>query len=163
VTNVGGTRTLGLLTILMASLVVMGMLVGGQRSVHNPWSKTGGDPHTAVVTTSDGLLSILWLGDTMLGDAAQKHMDREGDEWPLDKVRPFLGADFVIANAEAPITNRGVHWSADQPWTYHSLPASAHALARSGIDAVGLRNNHALDRGPDGLLETLENARAAGL
>jgi poly-gamma-glutamate synthesis protein (capsule biosynthesis protein) len=37
------------------------------------------------------------------------------------------------------------------------------ALAHLGVDCVTLANNHALDYGPDALLDTLEHLRAAGI
>lgn len=42
-------------------------------------------------------------------------------------------------------------------------PERLSFLTRHGIDAVSLANNHALDAGPKGLIEGLENLRSAGI
>ena len=39
----------------------------------------------------DGRLSVTFVGDTLLGDAAQQLIDQRGNDWPFDAVRPALG------------------------------------------------------------------------
>ena len=39
----------------------------------------------------------------------------------------------------------------------------AGALAEVGFDALGLSNNHAYDRGPEGLADTIQHLRAVGI
>ena len=50
-----------------------------------------------------------------------------------------------------------------QRWAYNAQPAAAEALASVGVSAAGLANNHALDRGPTGLDDTLAHLRDAGI
>ena len=107
--------------------------------------------------------SILWAGDTLLGDAAQPWLDRHGYAWPFAHLTELLRADFMVVNLEGPITNDATPWDPDQRWSYNAQPASAGALAAAGVDAVGLANNHALDRGPQGVAATGEALAAAGL
>jgi poly-gamma-glutamate synthesis protein (capsule biosynthesis protein) len=109
------------------------------------------------------LYQIVWVGDMMLGDAAQAHLDRFGYTWPFDYVRPMLAADFTIGNAESPITTRRQQYFPKQKWHYNVQPQAARALADVGFDALGLSNNHALDRGPSGLRDTMWHAQEAGL
>jgi poly-gamma-glutamate capsule biosynthesis protein CapA/YwtB (metallophosphatase superfamily) len=106
---------------------------------------------------------IVWVGDIMLGDRAQRHLDRYGYEWPFERVRPLLADAFVIGNAEAPITTRTEPYFPEQRYSYNADPAAAAALANVGFNALGLSNNHAFDRGPEGLRDTLRHAQEAGL
>ena len=106
---------------------------------------------------------IVWLGDILLGDRSQPHLDQFGYEWPFEHVRPLLADAFVIGNAEGPITTRSEPYFPRQRWTYNAQPAAATALAAVGFNALGLSNNHALDRGPEGLRDTIKYATAAGL
>jgi poly-gamma-glutamate synthesis protein (capsule biosynthesis protein) len=107
--------------------------------------------------------TIAWVGDILLGDQAQPYLDEYGYEWPFEQVRPLLADAFVIGNAEGPITERVEPYFPSQRWSYHARPPAALALANVGFDAIGLSNNHALDRGPEGLQDTLRLAREAGL
>lgn len=106
---------------------------------------------------------ILWLGDTLLADAAEPHLVANGYRWAFDRVRPLPDADYVVANAEGPITTRTEVFDPLQPWSYAARPEAAQALAAEGVSAVGLANNHALDRGPAGLTDTIDHLGASGV
>ena len=107
--------------------------------------------------------TILWLGDTLLGDAAQPLLEQEGYLAPFRDLLPLPAADYIVANLEGPITRRTMPSDPDQRWSYQALPAAAAALAAVGIDAVGLANNHTLDRGPEGLVDTIATLEESGL
>ncbi|MEH1128644.1 CapA family protein [Micromonospora sp. CPCC 206061] len=73
---------------------------------------------------------------------------------------PLLSsADLAIVNLETAVTTRG----RPEPKQYHfRAPTSTYAALRgAGIDAVSLANNHALDYGQVGLLDTLDSAKRA--
>lgn len=159
----GASLWLSVLGILVLATVVVGITFDWGYSVHSPWSFRAHDPPSVQLAAEDGRVSMLWVGDVLLGDAAQELLDEHGYDWPFEHLRGVIADNFVIANAEAPITPRTEHWNPDQLWTYNADPASADALARNGIEALGLANNHMLDRGPEGLAETVAHARAAGL
>jgi hypothetical protein len=111
----------------------------------------------------DGRLSVQFVGDTMLGDAAQPLIDQKGYDWPLQAARESLVGDFAIAVAESPITTLTLPWSIDKEYSYSTRPEAAGALARAGIDAMTLANNHVFDVGPVGLINTISNLEAAGV
>ncbi|MBC7810898.1 MAG: CapA family protein [Burkholderiales bacterium] len=124
----------------------------------------GGSTHAQ----SDELYTILWAGDTFVGDAAQEILASDGYDWPFDFVNVLLNdayvdADYSIANAEGPITTQTEQYDPNQRWSYNAQPAYAQALADAGIDAVSLSNNHALDRGPEGLADTISYLSTAGV
>jgi hypothetical protein len=118
-----------------------------------------------VPSGEDGRVSVQFVGDTMLGDEVQLHIDQrqQGYDWPFDAIRPAITADFTIANAEGPITERTVQWNLGRKFYYTSRPEVAGALARAGIDAVTLANNHAYDAGAEGLVDTIRDLDAAGI
>ncbi|MCY3656360.1 MAG: CapA family protein [Chloroflexi bacterium] len=106
---------------------------------------------------------ILWLGDTLLADAAEPRLVTNGYAWVFDRLRPLPDADYVVANAEGPITTVTAVYDPQQRWSYAARPEAALALAAEGVSAVGLANNHALDRGPAGLADTIAHLAAAGV
>ena len=152
----------GRLLVFGATLVAI--VVVARLSTHDLWPAPGppavGDEYCGQPCN---LFQMVWVGDVMLGDAAQADLDRHGYTWPFDHVRPLLTANVVIGNAEAPITTRRQHYFPNERWHYNMQPAAAQALADVGFTALGLSNNHTLDRGPEGLRDTLRHAREAGL
>jgi poly-gamma-glutamate synthesis protein (capsule biosynthesis protein) len=111
---------------------------------------------------------LSFLGDTLIGGEAQPVLDQRGPRWALDGIRHlFESSDLVVANHEGPLT------LLDRPATkldtgrkrywYRGDPESAQALVGSGIRVVSLANNHILDFGERGLLDTIEALDAAGI
>jgi poly-gamma-glutamate synthesis protein (capsule biosynthesis protein) len=116
-----------------------------------------------VTLQQPGHLSVTFLGDTMLADGAKTALDANGYDWPFQLSHAVLGADFTIANAEAPISDRTVVANPLKPFSYAASSLAAPALARAGVDALGLANNHAMDLGPAGMVDTVNNVGAAGV
>lgn len=110
-----------------------------------------------------GRFDIVWVGDTLIGDKAQPHLTEHGYQWPFRFLRPLLTGDYLVGNAEGPITSRTERIHVDRRWSYNSDPAAAAALAQVGFDAMSLSNNHAFDRGADGLSDTIEHLTEAGI
>ena len=81
-----------------------------------------------------------------------------------DVVAAAAEADLFIVNLECCISDRGARWPAPgKPFFFRAPPLAAELLAQIGVDCVTLANNHALDYGPQALLDTLEHLRAAGI
>lgn len=70
-------------------------------------------------------------------------------------------ADFAMVNLETAVTDRGT----PQPKEFHfRAPTTAYAaIQAAGIDLVSIANNHTLDYGQVGLLDTLDSAKTAGM
>lgn len=111
---------------------------------------------------------IAFLGDTLLGGAAQPVLDRHGYDYALAGIRHlWADADLVVANHEAPVTRRGrpahKHDTGRRRYWYRADPRSVHTLATHGVSVVSLANNHVADFGPDGVLDTMSAFDAAGI
>jgi poly-gamma-glutamate synthesis protein (capsule biosynthesis protein) len=80
----------------------------------------------------------------------------------LPSIRDALGsADLTVVNLETAVTDRGT--AADKQFAFRAPASTLPALRDAGVDVVSLANNHGLDFGREGLTDTLEAARAAGL
>jgi poly-gamma-glutamate synthesis protein (capsule biosynthesis protein) len=75
----------------------------------------------------------------------------------LKRARP----DARIVNLETAVTGRGD--CAPKGINYRMHPANLPCLTAAAIDCCALANNHVLDWGEDGLLDTLDSLTAAGL
>ncbi|MGH2375692.1 MAG: CapA family protein [bacterium] len=73
----------------------------------------------------------------------------------------FAEADLVFVNLECPLTTRGA--PSDKHVAFRSDPALAQELRAAGIDVVTLANNHMFDHGEEGMDDTLDAVRGAGI
>jgi poly-gamma-glutamate capsule biosynthesis protein CapA/YwtB (metallophosphatase superfamily) len=71
------------------------------------------------------------------------------------------GADLRIVNLETSVTTSNEAWPKGINYRMH--PANVRCLTEAKIDCCGLANNHVLDWGGTGLLETLATLRHAGI
>ena len=77
----------------------------------------------------------------------------------LAPIAPVLAAaDVAVVNLETAITERGT--PQDKEYKFRTPPTALTALGAAGVDAVSMANNHGLDYGPEGLLDSLA-AKAA--
>jgi sulfatase modifying factor 1 len=98
-----------------------------------------------------GTLSVLFVGDVML-DNGPGHAIASGRD-PFAACEGLLkDADFTIANLECVLGREGRQVL--KPYTFRAAPGAERLLERY-FSAVSVANNHALDFGPDGLVETL--------
>jgi poly-gamma-glutamate synthesis protein (capsule biosynthesis protein) len=109
-------------------------------------------------------MRLVFGGDVMLG--------RLVDEWflargrsPFTTLAPILrAADLCAVNLECAITDRNTWYSGPRKAFYFRARATAASvLADAGIDVVSLANNHALDAGEGGLLDTIALLDAHGI
>jgi poly-gamma-glutamate synthesis protein (capsule biosynthesis protein) len=98
-----------------------------------------------------------------------KSPDAEGDDlhegwWFI--VRQLAPAvqptDVAMFNLESPIAAER-HEPKTAPPIQNGPPAMAEAFAAAGFDVVNMANNHMFDQMREGVVETLEATRAAGL
>lgn len=104
-------------------------------------------------------------GDAMLGRTVKEHISRFGPGYPLGPVADRMRqAELTIVNLECAITATGNIWpGAPKAFYFGAPPEAVHALLGAGVGLVSLANNHALDYGAEGLLQTLHHLRDHGI
>jgi poly-gamma-glutamate synthesis protein (capsule biosynthesis protein) len=97
-------------------------------------------------------------GDIMLGRMVKGAILRHGPEYPLGEVSEVLKkADLTLVNLECALTSSKTQWPGEPKAFYFGAPPEAiQSLIGAGIDGVSLANNHTLDYGVEGLLETVD-------
>ncbi|HEY0918492.1 CapA family protein [Devosia sp.] len=78
-----------------------------------------------------------------------------------DALDLLAGPAPVLVNLETAVTRSDLHWPKGINYRMH--PDNLPVLAAAGIDCCTLANNHVLDWGERGLLETLDVLAAAGI
>ncbi|GAA0989787.1 CapA family protein [Nocardiopsis tropica] len=71
-------------------------------------------------------------------------------------------ADLAMVNLETAVTEGGTP-APDKEFLFRSPPSALEALAAGGVDVATVANNHGMDYGTDGLIDTLENGEASGV
>jgi len=70
-------------------------------------------------------------------------------------------ADIVFANLETPLGREG--YPREKMFVFMANPALAKVVQSTGVDVVSLANNHMLDYGEQGLVQTLETLSRMGI
>jgi len=119
---------------------------------------------SASITAIPADLIISAVGDIMLDGTARPVMAEHGYDYPFEKMLPyFKDAHIVFGNVEGPLTNQGTP-EQDKTFVFRSPPDKvSNALKTAGFNVVSLANNHTLDYGADGLMQTIEALDAAGI
>ena len=107
-------------------------------------------------------ISIVAVGDVMLGSWVEPVLQKEGAEYPFKATAAILhSADVSIANLEAPFTLSGDPF--EKKFNFKVDPKFAIGLKSGGIDVVTLANNHIMDFGEEGLISTIKTLDSLGL
>jgi len=121
----------------------------------------GGNP--APTATSTPSVTVVSGGDTIGDRGVKAYIAAHGADAVFAGIAPVLrAADAAWVNLESPLTDisdpypgKDVHFQGD--------PRLAAGLADAGIDVVNMANNHAVDQGPAGLLDSIRRVEAAGV
>jgi poly-gamma-glutamate capsule biosynthesis protein CapA/YwtB (metallophosphatase superfamily) len=105
---------------------------------------------------------LIVVGDIMLGGRSRPVIAAHGPDHLFAAVRPRLSrASATAGNLEGPLARHAA--KADRHFSYRVSPTSARWLADAGIRVVTAANNHLMDCGRQGVLETLDALAAAGV
>jgi poly-gamma-glutamate synthesis protein (capsule biosynthesis protein) len=106
------------------------------------------------LAATEETISVIAVGDILLGRGVAGAADplRHSAGWLQD-------AHLTLGNLEGVLVNNGTPRQTaagkPEPIILHSSPASAELLRQAGFDIISLANNHSLDYGSEGLLETI--------
>lgn len=110
----------------------------------------------------DSVIQIAAVGDVMLDRTFGVKLTAGELDFPFSHVlAPLQSADLTIGNLESALGERG---SAEtKGYTFRAPPAAAKSLASAGFDVMSLANNHAMDFGPELLLQAIDLLQGAGI
>jgi len=107
--------------------------------------------------------TLVAVGDIMLDRNVWRAIKQNGSQSILQEVRDLTrSADIAFANLECPLSNEGPH-SPSEYLIFRAPPQAAQVLADGGFDIVSLANNHTLNAGRIGVLNTLATLEKYGM
>lgn len=111
-------------------------------------------------------MKLALAGDAMLGRRVGEVLGtRRAADIVGEEVRAAIAeADQFVLNLESPISDRGeAQGDPATEFLFRAPPAALDFLLELGVGGVSLGNNHALDYGPDALLDTFARLDDAGI
>jgi poly-gamma-glutamate synthesis protein (capsule biosynthesis protein) len=109
-------------------------------------------------------LTIVFGGDTAPTDLTAELIERHGFEYPYSATVGLLqDADLAMVNLEASVTEAAPRFPLYKTYSYKIPPAALTAMRWAGIRAIALANNHTMDHGRRGFLDTLGHLERAGI
>jgi poly-gamma-glutamate synthesis protein (capsule biosynthesis protein) len=111
---------------------------------------------------TDSTVEIVAVGDILLARGIEKKIEQFGPDYLFAKVKHILtGADLAFGNLENPLTNKCE--KVQKKYGFQAKPQYTKILRLAGLDVLSLANNHSLDCGKKGLLETFKNLEQENL
>ena len=108
-------------------------------------------------------LNVVFTGDILLDRGVRRVIDKHGVDHlfteGVDSV--FRSAQVVVGNLECPATK--IQSPVQKLYIFRGEPEWLEALKRHGITHLNLANNHSIDQGREGLMDTRQNIIDAGM
>ena len=108
-------------------------------------------------------LNVVFTGDILLDRGVRRVIDKHGVDHlfteGVDSV--FRSAQVVVGNLECPATN--IQSPVQKLYIFRGEPEWLEALKRHGITHLNLANNHSIDQGREGLMDTRQNIINTGI
>ena len=108
-------------------------------------------------------LNVVFTGDILLDRGVRRVIDKHGVDHlfteGVDSV--FRSAQVVVGNLECPATK--IQSPVQKLYIFRGEPKWLEALKRHGITHLNLANNHSIDQGREGLIDTRQNIINTGI
>lgn len=108
-------------------------------------------------------LQVVFTGDLLLDRGVRRVIEHRGADaifsHSIDSL--FHSADAVVANLECPVTN--VKSPLFKRFVFRGEPEWLPALKRHGITHLNMANNHTVDQGRQGIIDTRTHIIQAGM
>lgn len=113
--------------------------------------------NSTVKKTEDNEEIVISLGgDIMFDRGVKKNINKYGIEYPFSGVRDiFKKDDITFLNLETSITNISKPANPKKEYNFASDPKTAKELKNSSVEIVSLSNNHSMDYGHKGFVDTM--------
>ena len=111
---------------------------------------------------ADPVVHLAAVGDLMLSRTLGNYLALDILDFPFRYLPEYLSApDYTVGNLETSLGDIGT--PAPKAYPFQSPVQSAEALALAGFDLVSLANNHAMDYGPEALVQGMGLLAEAGV
>jgi len=105
------------------------------------------------------------VGDVLLDRGVRGAIEKNGSvDFPFQQIQPVISQfDWALCNLECPVTARATDYPLRKRFSFRAEPEFLAGLQRAGFNLATVANNHTIDQGKSGLLETIANLKSAGI
>jgi len=116
-------------------------------------------------TASTKEITIIFAGDIMLSRTVNAKMEQYNDySWPFLKTYETINrADLVVANLESPFLQDSNYQVSTGSFSFKANPNSIFGLKLANLGLLSLANNHSLNQGKQGIIDTIEILEKNGI
>ena len=108
-----------------------------------------------------GPVTLSAVGDILLDRGVGRRIERHGAGFPFGAVRDLLRADVAFGNLECPLSERGTR--VPKKYSFKADPSAVECLRHGDLRVLSLANNHTMDCGRRGLVDTMRHLKEKGL
>lgn len=155
--------TIAILVVILFSLLIKiakapedGTKISTRKETEKITSNTELEP---LVTAKEKEKTLIFVGDIMLSRQVNSKMESFNDyNWPFLKIAEFLNeADLVIANLESPFLKDARSYRVETgSFSFKANPLAVTGLNLANIKVISLANNHTINQGKQGIIDTIE-------
>ncbi|WP_139992360.1 CapA family protein [Paenibacillus paridis] len=128
-----------------------------------PEEEEGGAADPGAEAGAEDRVSLSFVGDLLVADYVAAVTEREGYDYLYKQALLYLSEpDLTAGNLEFPVTTRGTPVTGT-PYVFKGSPDVLPSMRNAGFDIMSLANNHALDQGVEGMLDTMKYLDEAGI
>lgn len=121
------------------------------------------EPTIPALPSGPATITIAAVGDMHFDRNVKRYIGQHGGASPLKNVAERLAAaDIAVGNLESSTSDLGER-NAEKDYTFKGDPRGIEGLTLAGFDFLSLANNHALDCGPDAVLDSISRLDAVGI
>lgn len=111
-------------------------------------------------------VSIIFTGDIMLSRTVNSRMEKYDDySWPFNEVADFFNdSDIVVGNLESPfLKNSRSYQVLTGSFSFNANPLAVAGLKKANFSLLSLANNHTINQGRQGIIDTREVLQENGI
>ena len=109
-------------------------------------------------------IRIIAAGDILLDRGVGEYLEKRGYAYPYAAIKDeIIKGDIAVANLECPLTDSGNAILKRPELIFKGSELNGAALKGAGFDLLNLANNHTMDQGREGLINTIKVLEGSGI
>lgn len=108
------------------------------------------------------MAEIVFTGDLMCSPSMTERSGQNYDVFFERAGLLFRDADFAVGNLETPVAGEALRYTCER-YSFNTPDGYVTSLKKAGFDLLCLANNHVMDRGEEGIRNTLASCRRLGV
>ena len=106
------------------------------------------------------MVNISFTGDILPNERMNNILNGDYSKC-FKRAGKLKNCDYLVGNLETPVAGEELRYTHER-YCFNTPDGILDSLKETGFDMLTLANNHCMDRGEEGILNTLESCRRYG-